>query len=280
MPLVQGAGDIAVYTIDTVDHRALIKNVNYRTNLTKADVGRITRPGIRRQTVKKSVEISTGHMSQLASDSGLMASNLAIGGFTIGGTSYLAYLRGGSFSGSFETRETSGVADVFTHPQHFGKDYAATVNLMIPLTGSPNALRNLSPGVYDTDLLDQDLVNVAFSITIDGSAVTVPMQIETLEIAFTERQEIAVTIQLVGNDPGTGDFPTSPTGTTTMLEKCFNAYNAPIAIVLTSASGTDGVIYSGNFIPGPFSFQFNDAEIIMLDFTWLSRGTITATLGT
>lgn len=280
MPLVQESGDLTVYSIASTSYLTLIKNVNYRTNLTKAETGSIKRAGKRRQNVKKSVTISTSHMSELASDSGLMASNLSISEFLIGAVDYVEYLAGGTFNGSFDTREVSGPNDAFTFPQHFGKDYAATVNLRIPLTGDPNPLRNLSAGIHDADMLDQDLSRVNFGITIDGSSILVPMDVEVLIIAFNERQEMLATFNLVGNDPKTGDYPTTPTGTTTLLEKCFNAYNTAIPFSLTTAAGTAGVNYAGDVIPGPFSFGFNDSEIIMIDFEFLSRGNFVPTNGT
>lgn len=280
MANVQGSGDLSVFTIDATSMLALIKNVSYQAQIDKGEVGSIKRPGIRRQSVKKGITITTAMMSAMSGDAGLMASNLAISAFSVGGVSYAGYLRGGSFRGSFTTREVSAVGDAYKWPQHFGKDYTAEVTLVITLTGDPNPMRNLSAGVHDADVLDQDLINVVFTITIDALTVTVPMQISSMKIDFNERQEMVCTLSLEGNDPGgSSDFPTAPTGTTTLLEKAFNLYNTALAFVLTTASGANGVAYAGNMIITDFGFNFNDAEITMIDYTFMSRGNFTATNG-
>lgn len=278
MALLQGAGDLSVFTWDANSLLAILPDVSYEIDIDYGDTSVVGRPGDRQQAVKRGAVIQASIYSTLASDSGLVASNLAISAFTIGGTSYLAHVRGGSFKGSFKVRETSGVGDVFKWPQIFGKGYTAEVNLTVPLTGSPNIIRNISSALHDTDLLDQDLVRVAFSITIDGTPITVPMTIKSMKVNWQNQQEVNVTLSLEGNDPSTGDYPTAPTGTSTLLENAFNQYNTSIAMVLTtSAVVGDGTSFAFNAIITNFGFSFNDAEIIKTDYTFSSRGNVTPT---
>jgi hypothetical protein len=174
-------------------------------------------------------------------------------------------------------REVSGVADPFKWPQIFGKDYRLDCTLVIPAAGdsqSPNFARAMGANLHDTDLNDQDLTRVTFTITIDGVTVTIPMQVASMTHTINQNQEQVISLSMNGVDPGTGAYPTAPTGTTSLLEKMFNAYNTVLACVLTTAAAGAGQTYSGNFIFTDFGFSFNDSEIIMIDYTLASRGTI------
>ncbi len=278
MPLVQGNGDIAVYTLDGASQLGIMKGVGYTIQLDDADTTTVARAGKRRQSVKKSATITSGFMSPLSGDAALVSTNLAVSAFTVGGVDYLAYLRGGSVKGSFDVREVSGVAAPFKFPQIFGKDYSADITLILPVAGAsqvPNSARVLGVLVHDPDLTDQDLSRVTMTVTIDGTAITIPMQVMSLKHDVNGQQEQIITLSLAGNDPGTGAYPTAPTGSTSLLEKFFNAYNTALAVVLTTGAVASGETYSGNFIVTDFGFSFNDAEVIMIDYTLSSQGTVT-----
>ena len=277
MANAQGNGDLAVYTLDGSSQLTTIKNVAYEFTADKGDTTTINRPGSRRQTVRKGCTIKSGFMSTLSGDSGMVASNLAISAFSLGGQSYLSYLRGGSFRGSFTVREVPGVGDVFRWPQIFGKDYKMEVTLVIPAAGDsqlPNFARSQGANLHDTDLNDQDLTRLAVSITIDGVTTALTMEVDSMTHTVNQQQEQVITLSLSGNDPGTGAYPTTPTGTTTLFEKMLNAHNTVLAVVLTTAAAGSGQTYSGNFIFTDFGFSFNDSEIIMIDYTLSSRGPI------
>lgn len=279
MPNVQSFADLDVFTADASSLLANIKGVTYTFEPENADSSAIKRIGKRRQTVKKGVTVATGTMSTLTGDASLVASNLAVSAMTLGGTSILNYLRGGSISGSFDVREVSGVADPYRWPQIFGKDYEVELNLLLPAAGDSqvsNMARVLSPLIHDPDLTDQDLTRVTWSMTIDNVTITIPMIVQSYELTIRETQEQELRVRLSGCDPGSGAYPTSPTGTSTLLEAAFNAFNTPIALVLTTAAAGAGVSYSFNAIITRFGFSFNDAEITMIDYTFSSRGNVTA----
>lgn len=281
MPNVQSFADLDVFTADAASLLAFIKGVTYSFEPENADSSAIKRGGKRRQTVKKGVTITTGTMSTLSGDASLVASNLAVSAMSLGGVSILSYLRGGSISGSFDVRETSGIADAFRWPQIFGKDYEVEMTLLLPAAGDsqvPNMVRALSPSIHDPDVLDQDLTRVTWSMTIDDVTITIPMIVESFELTIRENQEQELRLRLSGNDPGSGAYPTSPVGSGTLLTAAFNAFNVPIAFVLTTAAAGAGVSYSGNAIITRFGFSFNDAEITMIDYTFSSRGAVSAAM--
>ncbi len=283
MANVQGFGDLQAFSIGGNSLLTVIKNVQYKWTLDKADTSTISRTGRRRQTVNKGGTITTGAMSTLASDSGMVASSLSISAFTLDGVSYLAYLRGGSVRGSFETRMVQGAADAPKWPQNFGKDYEWSIDLLIPAAAdvqTANAAINLGPRLHDTDVLDQDLTRVVLSITIDGVATTMECEIDEFDHIINEKQEQEIKLRLTGNDPGTGNYPTAPTGSTSLLEKAFNASDTALAFVLTTSTAADGETYSGNAIITDFGFSFNGGEIIIIDYTFSTRGAVTAATAT
>lgn len=272
--IVQSTGDISVFSWDSNSLLAVFKNVKLKIAADKADTSPATMFGKRRQTVKRYAEITTGIMSPLSGDATLMASNLAVTAFSIGDTDYIDYLMSWSINGTFDTREVSGQGSAFKKPQHEGKDYSCSVTLTIPLGGTPSALRNLSAAMLDADLVDQDLDRVAVGPTIDGVPITIPMTIDDITWSGDEKTEQTVVISFSGNCPTSGDYPTAPTGTTTLLEQFFNDVNTVQAISLTTHA-TEGVNYAGNFLPGPFTIKGNDAEVNIIDLSWISQGAVT-----
>lgn len=280
MANVQGNGDLAVFTLDGSSQLALIKGVTYNLNLSKGDTTTIARAGHRRQTVKKSSTIKTGVMSALSGDATLVATNLAVSAFALGGVSYLAYLRGCTINGTTpEKREVGGLANAFKWPQAFGKDYSIDVTLVIPAAAdsqTSNFAVNMGANLHDTDLTDQDLTRLAFTITIDNVTIAMTCEVDDYTHEINGQQEQVITLKLSGNDPGTGAYPTTPTGTTSILEKAFNAYNTAVAVVLTSGAAASGETYSGNFMIPSFSIGIQDESVIMIDLDFESKGTITA----
>lgn len=280
MANVQGFADLAVFTLDAGSMLTTVKNVAYTANFDKADTGAISRVGKRRQTVKKSVTLRSGIMETLAADSSMVSSNLSVTACSLGGVNILGYLRGGTFNGSFDIREVSAVSDVFKWPQIFGKDYKVDLTLLVPAAGdtqTANFLRGSlisTAGLLDTDLADQDLTRQTFSITINGVTYALQLEIDSVDVTINQNEEKVIKISGSGNDPGTGAYPTTPTGTSTLLENCFNDFNTAVALVLTDAAAGSGVSMTGNFIFSSFNFSFNDSEVTMIDFEMQSRGTI------
>jgi hypothetical protein len=73
--------------------------------------------------------------------------------------------------------------------------------------------------------------------------------------------------------------PTAPTGTTSLLEKAFNAPGTALAIVATSRA-TNGISYSGNFVIESARVAINQADAIMTQYRFRSSGAVTATATT
>lgn len=190
--------------------------------------------------------------------------NLDVSALTIGGTSYIATLRGGSMSIQNTFAEGSGVGDAWRVPIWTTQKITTNFQLAIPITAFPD----LGPVVDGTIAAH----NLSAVITINGTALTVEGVIATYKHTFENDQ-----IQML--DISFEQRATSAQGgpaTTTLLGAAILQPGTSLACTLTSRA-TFGSAYAGNFAIESCSFSFNDAEIIATDYTFISTGAITQT---
>lgn len=269
-------GDISVWTVGGTALLDYIHNVSYTATVDTVEGRSIAYLGRSARAVKKGAQIRTGVMSSSGNTCQNRVTNLNVSAITIDAVSYATMLRGGRFSGEFTVAEASAVGDLWHYPYITAKDYTVECELMIPLSATANAERLISLDVHSTD--PEDLCMV-FSITINSIAYTLPMMVTSWELTFNDNDIVIAKVTLKGKGPDSDTgYPTAPTGTTSLLEKAFNDPLTALAFTFTpNPSTTYGIQYTGNVIFGGFSFSFNDAQIIDIDYTFLSQGTVTQT---
>jgi hypothetical protein len=114
----------------------------------------------------------------------------------------------------------------------------------------------------------------AFSFTLNGVTVTFPVVITSAAHGASNGQTQMVAVNFVGQDPLTGDMPSAPTGTTTILEKILNVPQTALAIAWTTkASG--GVAYTGNALIQSYSVNISNGAVATENMTWAGVGAIT-----
>ncbi len=266
MPAKATLVDMSLYTIGGASQLAFIRDAMLRTNIDQVDGRPITRLGKSAQAVKRSATLETTLMSTVSAPT--KVTNLDVSALTIGGTSYNADLRGGSFAGQFTLAEGSGVVDFWKYPVVVDKDYTANVKIGVAST----AATAIAVAMYGA----ASALALVFSITINGIPITLPMLGTEFSHAFTDGDVQIWDVALQGRSPDTGAYPTAPTLASTLLEKAFNDPGTALAVAMTSKS-VGGLAYAGNFIYSGFSFDFNDASLVNTQYTFASQGAVTAT---
>jgi hypothetical protein len=260
--------NVGIVTTGGIDLAAAGNSFTFEMTNEKADAGLISRLGKNSQPLKTSGKLSVDLASVTSGST--RVSHMNVTAFTIGGTSYLSVLKSFSLSGSFEHRMQSGTGEKYTKPQVTAKDYQITVNLDVDTTKS-YTLMNMLAG--------SDFTGTAktISVTINSVTITIPMTFNqgTLTAQRYELQELALSFD--GADPGTGNYPSAPTGTTSILEKALNAPTTALAFVFQNASSGDtgGFNASGNAVFESFSLKTQDAQIVEENYSFATQGTIT-----
>lgn len=237
------------------------------------DGGVITRYGRVNQAVKKRAVLRTTLMSTSVSPGApVKATNLNVTAFTADGIAYVGLLREGSIEFSYSHDEASGVADVWAFPQLVSRDIRIRGTLVVPssMTATLMAAAGLIPQMVAATVTD---ARMTVTVTIDGTSFTLPMVIERCAHVFEDGRVAMFEVEFAGEDPGTGSYPTAPSGTTTLLQQVINAPATAMAMTLTSKS-SGGVTYNGNFLPTRCSISIQDAAAIPTDYEFASQGVI------
>jgi hypothetical protein len=113
--------------------------------------------------------------------------------------------------------------------------------------------------------------DLAFTFTLNGVQVTFPVIITSVAHNASVGQVQTINVSFQGQDPLTGNNPSAPTGTTTILEKVLNAPQTAIPIAFTSkASG--GVAYTGNALIQSYSVNISNSAVVEESMTWAGVG--------
>lgn len=272
----QIAGDLSVLTVGGIALVDYIQNATYTLDVDKVEGRSIAYPGRSARAVKKGASIRASVMSSNGDTCNNRITNLDVSGLTIDGTAYESMLRGGTFTGEFTVAQAAPVGSFWRFPYIVAKDYSATVDLMLPLSATANADRLIGADIHSSSAED---LCMTFILTIDGVAYELPMLITKIEEKLTDDDINIYTVDLVGKSPASDSgYPTTPSGTTTLLEKAFNDPFTALAFTFTPyAAAGKGTSKTGNLIFNGFSFNFDDQKIIAIDYTFLSQGAVTQT---
>lgn len=257
--------DVSVFSIGGNSLLGYFENAELTINSQDRDGSVVTRRGRSPVPTKRNASLSVPLFSGTAGD---FVSHLDVSAFTLGGVDLSDYLRGGSLNITNGFAESSAVGDLWQVPQWVSKDITATVEIDLP-----DAANHAVTALMDNAVSDLD---IALSITINSVMITVPMLISTFTWSTSSTELQRVTLNLKGQDPLTGDYPTAPTGTTSLLEKALNAAGTALAVSVTEKSA-NGYNYAFNSVIESASFSWNDGELIPINYTLLSTGAVTIT---
>lgn len=262
--------DLSVFTLGGSSQLAVIENVSYDVEFDKEDQSVIKQDARVTMVTKRGGTLQATELSRISD--GISVCTLDLSAFSIDAVDYLAHLKSLRFNYEIETRNTDGVADKWRWPQYAGKrQFTAEAELFIPISAGVM----FGVEAHHATLSQMDMV---LDLTLNSAQIALPMVGHKFSHMLNNGEEALYKVSLEGKRPDNlaTAYPTAPTGTTTLLEKFFNAPNTPLAGVLTPHA-TDGGAYAGNLQLKSCGFSFDDGKLVKTEYTFLTQGAWTFT---
>lgn len=267
---------LGTLSIASIDLKADITEVEMRVPAELRDGRGIAWNGESPNAVKQMATFRTTALSTYSGATRI--ANVDVSELLLGATDYIAYLRGGSFRGTFQmSDELGGVGNYWSYKLPVIPSYNAEVQLNLPNGTAANALRTIIVGLMNPTIATAIANrNLDFSIAINAVDTTLPMIIADGGIRASGPNAQIVTLALQGRTDGSTTYPAAPTGSTSLLEKCFTAFATPMAFTFTPKASNSSA-FAGELVPTSFGFGFNDAAIIETNYEFQSHGVVTPT---
>lgn len=188
--------------------------------------------------------------------------NLDFTALSILGTSFVADCTAFSMSGDMATQNGDAVGDEWRAPQVIEAGYTGSATLLVPTTAVP-----LMP------TLDGAKTTWAGSLTftLNGETITYPILVTSIEQSVASGQLQEVTVQFEGQDPQTGNYPSAPTTTTTLLQKALNAPDTALAVEFETQAA-NGANYTGTVVFTGFSFGVENGGVVRNTYDFAGQG--------
>lgn len=265
-------GDLSAWTVGGGSQLDFAPDAQIEFNFDVDDGAAMTTTGERIEVAGKRATLSTSLFSTVGSS---RVSNLDLTAFSIDAVDYIAYVQSAQFSFSVPNSQTKGVGSLWHAPQPRTNERAVTVNatLQVPAaTATANALRLLGGIAVHAD---REEASVAFTMTINGIAITLPMTVVRVGVPQKRGEMLEIPIELRGRAPVSGAFITAPAGSSTLIEKAINATATAIAFVFTPHDDAGfGKSFNGNMVIESFDFSVEHGKIIATNFQYAATGTV------
>lgn len=268
-------GDLTIWSIAGGSQLDYAPDVEFVVDADTDDGSSMTSGGERQEVTKKGGRFRTGLFSSVSAS---RVSNLDLSAFSIDSVDYIDHVRSGRFSFSVPNQETSSVGSLWKAPQPLPNRRAVSISveLQVPAaSATANALRIMGAIVAATDREDHI---AATTITINSVSFTAPMTVKSVTFRTQRGDMLMVSVELVSRAPISGTFISSPSGTTSLIEKAINQSDTAIAYSFQphDAAGF-GAGFTGNMVVESFDFSIDDGRIVTTQFNYLTTGAITAT---
>ena len=254
--------DVSTLTIGGNNYIGLAQSVTLTKNVATSEGQAINRKYANPQAVKNSWSFACSCVN--TKSGALRVTNLDLTLASILSTDYKASVE--SLAVNVNATHAMGDAceDGHAFPVYTGSTIDGTATLKVPVAAVPLMAALDAPSNAAG----------AYSFTLNGVTVTFPVVITSAAHGASNGQVQTVTVNFVGQDPLTGDMPSAPTGTTTILEKILNVPQTALAIAWTTkASG--GVAYTGNALIQSYSISISNGAVVTESMTWAGVGAIT-----
>ncbi len=188
--------DFSVFSLGGVDMLAQLKTFSFSAVNDQVDAAGLSDRYSVHQTVKQAQTVDFTVFLPLVS--GLMASNLDITLWTIGGTSYLTSIRKGLIDVTTLHKDRSSIADAFRYPSAVRTQTQITTEKLV--IGSASFVQAMVTGSVAS-------FDVTASITFGGTAFSCPMSLKSARhtVDRDELQMEEVTLTLAGTPIGPSD---------------------------------------------------------------------------
>lgn len=159
------------------------------------------------------------------------------------------------------------VADEWEFPIAVKKTLDLRATIMAP-AASASVLPIIAGGVKAN--LRQTLI-----VTINGATYEWPGIMSSFQHGWSDGQIQTYEVEWKCASPDAGDMPTTPAGTTTLIEKAFNTLAVLAYQFDADAAGASAPRYSGNLIFESMRVGFSGGQVLETEFETRSQGAIT-----
>jgi hypothetical protein len=261
--------DMTVLSIGGVSQLPFFRSAKLLLDSDRVEGKSIVMSGGSKQQVKKFGVLTLDLMSTVSGST--RVANLDLTELLLGGLDLTDDLRSMSFNGTLTHAEGSGAGDAWKFPNFVGKEFTSQLSVAIPAT-SPKDLHAYITGATSA-------AEAALDFTLNSVNIEVPMLVTTVGLPYEENGIQMADISLEDRAVYGAVYPTVPTGTTSLLEKFFNAPQTGLTFAMTTKTGAAGHVYGGTFLPKSFSFRIEDAALVVTSFELASQGAVTGADG-
>lgn len=225
----------------------------------------LTMAGSRPVVAKRSASL----VAELLSSGGLgtRVTGLDLSSVELGMTEHVGLVRRLRFDGMVEHREGAGARDVWKYPVAVRKSYAMKIELSAddlgPFDGALRAFGTLAG-------LSMDM-----GLELNGVRIELPMVLKRFSHEMKGGEIQSWILDLVGQAPVSGDYPSAPLGTGSLLSAAMQAPGQSLSFVAESRD-VGGVGYSGLMLVKEFGFGVRDGEVVVNRYEFASRGAWTS----
>ena len=255
--------DVSAFSLEGTSYLTSWKGASLAFQVETADGKPISRRGGSAQATKRSATLSVDLMSTVSGAT--KVNNLDLSEVLLGALDVTDDVRSLGLSVEVVHAEGSGVGDGWKYPNAVGLNLSATMTLAVRSTAIA------VPDLLTGSVADLDVV---LDFTLNGANLEIPMLITGMTHQFSENEIQTWELTLEGKSPDSGNFPTVPTGSTSLLEKAINAPGTPLTLVLTDKA-TTGTTYGGEFIFTSASFTVEDNSLVPISYEFASQGPVT-----
>lgn len=264
--------DVTALSVGGINQLAFFESAQLSVDFDLEDGSSGAIAGVSKCITKKGGKLSLGLFSNSAN--ACRVSNLDVSALTLGGTDIIGLCRSGTITVDISHSEGSGSADVFKYPEPVDMELKSNVMLVLPTDS--NFLFGV--GGFVKSILSDDPADIAdlhltLALTLNSAQFTIPFVVGSFNHTANRGSLQEYSLSLEASAPSSGDYPVAPTGTTTIIEKCINAFRTPVACVFTA--GPDSGAYTGNFVFESLSFSWEDSSLIKTNVELASYGPIT-----
>jgi len=261
------SGSISAFTVGGSSFLCEARNVSYTSDAEIVDGSCLTNLSESPQEVKRSASLQFSNLTTISN--ALRVSHLDLTGLTLDGDSFPGQIREVSITQNYASEPTAGIGASWVAPQVVKRGIEISIQADAVTDGfAQAAMVDFHSGTYANR-------NVTFSMVVNGLTITIPCRITGVEYSVAEASLQSMTLSLQGLAPDSGTYITSPTTSTTLLGKAFNAFTTPVSVVFTPS--VDNFSISGDFIFSSAAIRVADNELVTEDYTLSSTGTITVT---
>lgn len=258
MPALQKAIDLSALSVATVDQKDFLQSASLKYAVTTVDGRAVTGRHSLPTKASHGIEVNAKLMEDVSSGNRATFKDVTV--FTLGGNTFATYLQRFSFNRTCQLSEAQGDGSEWHFPIWVGNETTISLEMGVPLGTYPAFVKGL-------DAAAQAASDLAFSVTLNGTAYTIAAMVTELTQGFNVGDKQTLSLTLGGRAESS-----SPAGTSTLLSAALNAPETAVALSATTKA-SNGSTWAGDALVSSLSYSCGLNELAITDITYASQGT-------